>query len=240
MTQHETPGIVAYPPTSPCWLFPKELYGNAASVSRFASRIAKTGVQQGSLKHVWPSCELKSVLEDDDPIWVSDRSRFFPRKRPLWRLNNVHLALKEEVYQSNNTTLYEKMIEEYLETFWVCVAIATPHAWYGPWGYYDESLAWPKTVLAALLKWLPEFLHINDRIANTTCLETSQLLWKMPSFRFQWAAEILDLCRLIGRKIDIPIDYEDEEWDLIHELWRAGVIEIEGGRTRASWVKPNH
>jgi hypothetical protein len=225
-----TASLAPSPEHLPCWQFPKGLHGSRSSTHSFSTRIASEGVRHGSWRKLWLELETESIFVLDDPIWVSDRSRFFPSARALWRLNSVHIALREKSFRSGNMTVYETLVSEMSDSLWMCLAISAPHSWHGPWGCDVAGLEWARSVLGALVAWLPEMQYIHLRIANLVSIETATHLWRIPAFRFQWASGILDLCRVLGAVVDIPADQEDERWDLISELCGRGVIVVENGR----------
>ncbi len=212
--------------TRDCWQFPAGLYGPVASVNSYARRMAHQAVKAGSWKAIWSTVEYRSVLDSPGDIFVSDRTRWYPAKAVLWRMNRLFIQTQEICFEKKRSALYEVLAEEMLSELWYCVSILSDGSWRG--SSDPENKVWARKVLNAQIAWLPELIILGPRIANFMPCE--YLLLKIPFWRYQWAYEILDLCRRLGHPVDIQADSEDTAWDLVSELIAGGIIKTCGNR----------
>ena len=177
------------------------------------------------------------------PIFVSDRTGFFPGKSELWRINNLLVSLVELSSPSEHEELIMILIKELFGTLWGCLALLDSTMWkLVSRDIMDPLSSWPKQVLEAIVSWLPEIIFLSDRIANRSQLELARCLHLMPPFRYQWAGSIFELSQTLGYPIEMPNETNDDpsaevefpDWNLLEEMMATGLIIQTGTRFELS------
>jgi hypothetical protein len=214
------------------WLFPTALYGTQANVRKFTRKCARSAVTKGTWRDEWREVATQSVLDVPGDLFVSDSTGWYRASESVWRLNRVWIDLQAECHEQKRYTLYPALVDEMLNELWFCMAMLGSDS---PLGFYvdpDSPVAMTsnRRMISAIVAWLPEIMILSARISNLVSSELASHLGKIPSYRYQWAYGLLNLCRRCGHPVEIPIDVEDEEWNLAEELVREGIVRPIQGR----------
>lgn len=215
-----------------CWLFPGGFLGTRSQVKSFVQKCASDYSKE---THWGESFDQKGQLSVADPPCeiLLNNNRLCSSRNTVWRLFELQDQLYygkfgREVFGSRSEIASSLMTSLHKE-LWFCVSLL---------GFDFSRLSSGDSIDAqfdfrfafrSMVVWLPEILILADRISNITGRDIMKELQHIPLYRYQWAGGILELCRIMGRNLNVPCDVCDEEWDLLDQLEYSGFVSILNG-----------